>query len=76
MRNDFYIYARCPHEWQNEMKILDGTYTVVCDAYFKKDGKYQILEVDSTQKMIANKKKIDQYKGLMGGLNNDLGYSP
>jgi hypothetical protein len=65
MRNDFYIYMGCPHEWENEIKISDGTFTIVSDSYFKKDGKYQFLEVDSTQKMNVNKKKIEQYKGLL-----------
>jgi hypothetical protein len=78
LRNDFYIYMGLPHDWENEMKIGDGTFTVVCDSYFKKDGKYHFLEVDSTQKMNVNKKKIEQYKGLMreGELAKHLGYFP
>jgi hypothetical protein len=78
MRNDFYIYMGCPHEWENEIKVSDGTFTIVTDSYFKKDGMYQFLEVDSTQKMNINKKKIEQYKGLMrnGELTKHLGYFP
>lgn len=78
MRNDFYIYMGFPHDWENEIKIGDGTFTIVCDSYFKKDGKYHFLEVDSTQKMNINKKKIDQYKGLMreGKIAKHLGYFP
>lgn len=78
MRNDFYIYMGFPHDWQNEIKVSDGTFTIDCDCYFNKDGKYQFLEVDSTQKMNINKKKIEQYKGLMrnGELTKHLGYFP
>ena len=78
MRNDFYIYMGYPHEWENEMKVSDGTFEVICDSYFKKDGKYHFLEVDCTQKMSVNKKKIEQYKGLMreGKLTKKLGYFP
>lgn len=78
MRNDFYIYMGYPHEWENELKISDGTYTVICDSYFKKDGRYHFLEVDSTQKMIVNRKKIEQYKGLMkeGKLAKNVGHFP
>lgn len=36
MRNDFYIYIGYPHEWENELKISDGTYTVISDSYYKK----------------------------------------
>ncbi|MCM3728703.1 replication-relaxation family protein [Neobacillus cucumis] len=77
-RNDFYIYMGCPHDWENEIKVSDGIFTIVADSYFKKDGKYNFLEVDSTQKMSVNKKKIEQYKGLMrnGELAKHLGYFP
>jgi hypothetical protein len=77
-RNDFYIYMGYPHEWENELKVSDGEYTVVCDAYFKKDGMFHFLEVDLKQKMSQNRKKIDQYKGLMknGNINKHLGYFP
>ena len=78
MRNDFYIYMGFPYEWENEMKVSDGTYEVICDSYFKKDEKYHFLEVDFTQKMSVNKKKIEQYKGLMRGgkVSKQLGYFP
>lgn len=78
MRNDFYIYMGCPFDWENEIKLSDGTFNVICDSYFNKDGKYNCLEVDSTQKMIINRKKIDQYKGLMreGKLVKKIGYFP
>jgi hypothetical protein len=50
MRNDFYIFSGYPHDWRNEIKFSDDQYTIICDALFKKDGKYQFLEVDSLTK--------------------------
>ena len=78
MRNDFYIFAGYPHDWTNEMKVNDGQYAVICDAWFKSKGKYYFLEVDSTQKMKENREKIKQYKGLYsnGALKNHLSYFP
>lgn len=78
MRNDFYIFAGYPHDWKNEMKVSDGEYTVICDTLFKSDNKYHFLEVDSLQKMKANRAKIQQYKGLMenGIVAENLGYFP
>lgn len=78
MRNDFYIYAGFPNDWKNEMKVTDGTNTVICDALFKSNGKYHFLEVDSLQKMKANRAKITQYKGLFdnGSIKEHFGYFP
>lgn len=78
MRNDFYIYAGFPHDWKNEMKVSDGQHTVICDAWFKSNGKYHFLEVDSLQKMKANRAKIVQYKGLLGNgaITEHFGYFP
>jgi hypothetical protein len=78
MRNDFYIYMGYPHDWENEIKVDDGTFTIICDSYFKSDGKYNFLEVDSKQKMNQNRKKVEQYKGLMkgGSVTKHLGYFP
>jgi hypothetical protein len=78
MRNEVYILMKCPHEWKNEMKVHDGQYTVICDAWFKAKGKYHFVEIDSTQKMKENREKIKQYQGLYqnGALTNHLGYFP
>lgn len=78
MRNDFYIYLGFPSEWKNEMKYRDDDYSVICDAVFKVNGKYQFLEVDSLQKMKANRGKITQYKGLFAGrtIHEKYGYFP
>lgn len=78
MRNDFYIHAGYPHDWKNEMRVTDGDKTVICDAWFKSDGKYNFLEVDSLQKMKENRSKILQYIGLFknGAIEKHLGYFP
>lgn len=78
MRNDFYIFAGYPSEWTNEMNVKDDKYSVICDAWFKKEGRFHFLEVDSTQKMKENKSKVEQYSGLFqaGHLKNHLGYFP
>jgi hypothetical protein len=78
MRNDFYIFAGYPHEWKNEMKVKDGEHSVICDAWFKSNGKYHFLEVDSLQKMKVNRAKIVQYIGLFetGAIEEHFGYFP
>jgi hypothetical protein len=78
MRNDFYIFVGFPHEWRNEMKLTDGINTVVCDAWFKANGKYNILEVDHCQTMKENRNKIEKYRGLFeaGAMEKHFGYFP
>jgi hypothetical protein len=78
MRNDFYIYSGYPHQWENEIRVKDDDYTIICDAYFKRNGRYHFLEVDSLQKMSENKKKVERYVGLMknGAVEKQLGYFP
>ncbi len=78
MRNDFYIHVGFPSEWINEMKVRDDKFTVICDAWFKKDRRFHFLEIDSIQKMKENTAKIIQYTGLYqnGALKKHLGYFP
>lgn len=78
MRNQFYIHVGFPSEWKNELKLSDGEYSVVCDAWFKVNGKYHILEVDHQQTMKENRSKIEKYRGLYGnkGMETKLGHSP
>ena len=64
MRNYYYIFAGMPSDWKNEVKISDGQATVISDAFFKSKGMSYFLEVDSSQKMKANKSKIEVYKAL------------
>ncbi|WP_447579934.1 replication-relaxation family protein [Acinetobacter baumannii] len=78
MRNDFYIFSGFPHEWKNEIKFSDNDYSLICDALFKTNGKYQILEVDSLKKMNMNRSKISVYKWLFrnGKIHEHFGFFP
>lgn len=78
MRNDFYIFTGFPHDWKNEIKFTDNEYTIICDAFYKSKDKYHFLEVDSLQKMKANREKIENYKGLFENrtLHEHFGYFP
>ncbi|WP_260398120.1 replication-relaxation family protein [Peribacillus simplex] len=77
-RNDFYIHAKCPFDWTNEMKIGDAVEACVCDALFKSNGKYFALEVDLTQSISENKLKAKKYKGIFERkvLEKELGNFP
>ncbi|GKU81178.1 replication-relaxation family protein [Niallia sp. NCCP-28] len=78
LRNYFYIFAKRPVEWTNEVKISDGITSIVTDTWFKSNGKYHFLEVDSLQKMKENKTKINNYAALYkaGHLKKHFGYFP
>ncbi len=68
MRNSIYIAYGCPSSWKNEVRLgikEVKNSTVVCDAIFKLDRRYYIVEVDHTQKMTKNRTKIDRYKKLI-----------
>lgn len=78
MRNDFYIYSGFPSEWRNELKLRDDKVSVICDSWFKANGKYHILEVDHSQTMKENRNKIDKYRALLenGAVKQHFGYFP
>ncbi|WP_235852103.1 replication-relaxation family protein [Niallia nealsonii] len=78
MRNYFYIFAKCPVEWNNEISVNDGITTLVTDTWFKVNGKYHFLEVDSLQKMKENRAKVKNYLALFnaGHLAKHFGYFP
>jgi hypothetical protein len=78
MRNDFYIYTGFPREWENEIKLSDEEYTIICDTWFKSNKKYHILEVDYTQTMKENRNKIDKYRGLYENkiMEKEIGHIP
>jgi len=78
LRNYFYIFAKKPTEWTNEVKISDGITTLITDTWFKAGGKYHFLEVDSLQKMKENRVKVNNYKALYtaGHLAKHFGYFP
>ncbi|MDZ7370218.1 MAG: replication-relaxation family protein [candidate division KSB1 bacterium] len=68
MRNDIYIFYHYPNDWKAEAKTRwkEGgkEYSVVSDARFTYQGKMYFLEVDITQKMVENKRKIERYAYL------------
>jgi hypothetical protein len=68
MRNDMWLYYYCPRDWRIEEPITfpEGlkNHVLVPDATFTLEGKYYFLEVDRTQSMSDNKKKIELYSKL------------
>lgn len=68
MRNDIYIFYHYPRDWKPEAKtrwMEDGKeHSVVSDARFKYHDLLYFLEVDNTQKMIENRRKIEKYMHL------------
>ncbi|WP_372780344.1 replication-relaxation family protein [Priestia aryabhattai] len=66
MRNTLYIGYQSPKTWKNEIRFsVEGIATVICDATFTHGEQRYIIEVDYTQKMNANKAKIQKYKKLI-----------
>ena len=78
MRNQFYIYAGKPKDWKTEIKIQDSKDKKVCDAWFKLNDYYHILEVDNQQKMSENKNKLIAYSNMSkrGAITKHFGYFP
>ncbi|POD43921.1 hypothetical protein BKM15_26465 [Pseudomonas syringae pv. syringae] len=68
MRNYLYIELGCPSEWKNEMKITNGEgrdkIACIADALIKKGDFFTVIEVDNTQTMKENQKKVDKYRTL------------
>lgn len=69
MRNDLYVLLGCPDNWKNEpqvkLQFKKGlTYKEISfrpDARFYQDGIHHFVEIDNTQSMAENKKKLKQY---------------
>ncbi len=76
MRNDLWLFYKCPLDWKNEVKISDGKTSVVADSIFTRNGFYHFLEVDRLQSMKENRAKIERYKNLMLSLVNKFNYYP
>lgn len=84
MRNDIYIYFHQPEDWIVEdgmiIRYTEGeerkTMRIVPDARFTKDGVYHFLEVDRSQSMIENKKKIENYGKLSPVMKKQYGHQP
>jgi hypothetical protein len=66
MRNTLYISRGCPSTWKAEVKLaVKGEVSVIADAIYTMAGAYHIIEVDHTQKMIANRNKLAKYRKLI-----------
>lgn len=76
MRNEFYLFYRCPHDWRNEIKISDGKTFIIVDAMFSRNGFQHFLEVDNLQSMQENRAKITRYKTLLESLVKQYSYHP
>lgn len=84
LRNDMYVYFKLPHDWKAEQKITfkykNGlSYkesTIIPDATFTLHNIYYFLEVDRTQSMSENKKKINQYKLLSPAIEEQFRHKP
>ncbi|WP_263624251.1 replication-relaxation family protein [Cytobacillus kochii] len=84
LRNDMYIYFKYPSDWRIEERITfrfnQGlTYketSITPDATFTLQQIFHFLEVDRTQSMIENKKKIKQYQLLSPIIEKQFKHRP
>lgn len=78
LRNEMWLFYGCPPDWKSEIKVSDGSATVVVDAMFMKHLQYHFLEVDRMQTMKENRNKIANYKKLAenGLIAQKLGHFP
>lgn len=78
LRNEMWLFYRCPTDWKNEVKVSDGNTSLVTDAMFMKHLHYHFLEVDRMQPMKENRNKIANYKKLAdnGLIAKKLGHFP
>jgi len=84
LRNDMYLYFNRPQDWRIEEKITfkyqSGlTYketSIIPDATFTHHKVFHFLEVDRTQSMAENKKKIKQYELLSPAIEKQYKHKP
>jgi hypothetical protein len=88
LRNDLYLYYGMPYDWEVEQSIdfkiqaKDGggtkikQLTITPDAMFQKDGVFHLIEIDRTQSMSENKKKIGKYGLLSPIMAKKFGHHP
>lgn len=63
MRNELIIAER-PEYWRPEYSVKWDGKEIVADAIFRKGGVYTFVEIDLTQSMAANERKIASYREL------------
>lgn len=81
LRNDLYIHYECPKSWEIEKKTLfkvlgQPEKSIQPDARFQLDNVWHYVEIDRTQSMTENKKKIMEYGALSSVIHQSLGYHP
>ncbi|WP_231516886.1 replication-relaxation family protein [Sporolactobacillus terrae] len=64
LRNQVYLAYGRPSTWKNEIKIEANGVCVVADAVFKQNSLFHFVEIDITQKMGENARKIARYRKL------------
>ena len=62
-RNEVYI-AKCPDLWKPEYSIKWDGKEIICDALYRTGKTYTFVEIDITQSMAANARKIGTYREL------------
>lgn len=81
MRNDLYIYFGCPLNWEVERRmefkaVGKPVMSIKPDARFLKDGTWHFIEIDRTQSMSENVKKIEEYGQLSFVMQQELKHKP
>jgi hypothetical protein len=65
LRNQAWIHLGKPRTWENEIKIKVGDVSVTCDAKFTAKGGVPVfVEIDVSQPMAVNQRKIAKYKKI------------
>lgn len=72
IRNQLWIYLKCPSSWQNEIKINTGDVSIICDAKYELNGVPVFVEVDISQPMNVNQRKIQKYKQVKSLTNQQF----
>lgn len=78
MRNQLYIRLGCPGTWRTErpISLKDSGVRIVPDAMYNVKNLYYFIEVDRSQPMSENRKKIDQYTILKDAFLQQFGEEP
>jgi hypothetical protein len=81
LRNDLFIHYGCPKSWEIEKKTVfkilgQPEKHIRPDARFQVDGVWNYVEIDRTQSMSENKKRIVEYGELSSVIHQSLGYLP
>jgi hypothetical protein len=84
MRNDLYLYLGMPKDWRIEEPVsfqyVNGLtlkeMRIIPDATYTEGGVHHFVEVDHTQSMIENKRKIESYSYLVPSIKQQYNHTP